>query len=46
LSTVPAGLSETEREAIWLEIAQELGQYENPTGFEGPCKLLIGVGVK
>lgn len=46
LHQMMAGLSETEREATWQEIAQELGQYENTTGFEGPCELLIGVGVK
>jgi ubiquinone/menaquinone biosynthesis C-methylase UbiE len=46
LHQMMAGLSETEREATWQEIAQELAQYENATGFEGPCELLIGVGVK
>jgi hypothetical protein len=41
-----AGLDELEREATWQEIAHELGQYENASGFEGPCELLICVGVK
>jgi ubiquinone/menaquinone biosynthesis C-methylase UbiE len=41
-----SGLSETEREAAWAEIEQELGKFENAQGFEGPCELVIGVGVK
>jgi SAM-dependent methyltransferase len=46
LHQMMAGLDELEREATWQEIAQELGQYQNATGFEGPCELLICVGVK
>ena len=46
LHQMMAGLSEAEREATWQEIAQELGQYESARGFEGPCELLICVGVK
>jgi SAM-dependent methyltransferase len=46
LHQLMAGLNEAEREATWQEIAQELGQYESATGFEGPCELLICVGVK
>jgi SAM-dependent methyltransferase len=46
LHQMMAGLDEQEREATWQEIAHELGQYENATGFEGPCELLICVGVK
>lgn len=41
-----ANLNETEREATWQEIAQELQQYEGAGGFEGPCELIVGVGVK
>lgn len=41
-----AGLAETERESTWQEISYELGQYESASGFEGPCELLVGVGVK
>lgn len=36
-----AGLDEAEREAAWDEIEQELGRFEGPTGFEGPCELLV-----
>lgn len=40
------GLDEAEREAAWAEIEQELGKFEGPDGFEGPCELVIGTGVK
>ena len=46
LHQMMASLTETEREETWHEIAQELGQYENAAGFEGPCELIVGVGVK
>jgi SAM-dependent methyltransferase len=46
LHQMMAGLSDLDREATWQEIAQELGQYEHATGFEGPCEVLICVGVK
>jgi SAM-dependent methyltransferase len=46
LHQMMAGLDEPEREATWQEIAQQLGQYENAAGFEGPCELLICVGIK
>jgi ubiquinone/menaquinone biosynthesis C-methylase UbiE len=42
-----AGVSdEAEREAVWEEIEQRLRQFETPQGFEGPCELVIGVGIK
>jgi len=41
-----AGLSQEGQEAAWQEIEQELRQYEGPQGFEGPCELVIGVGVR
>jgi SAM-dependent methyltransferase len=40
-----AGLSEAEREAAWTEIEQELRQFEDGSGFAGPCELVVGVGV-
>ena len=39
-------LGEAEREETWQEIEQRLRQFESAEGFEGPCELLIGVGVK
>ena len=41
-----AGLPEAERESVWQEIAAELRQFQGPGGFEGPCELVVGVGVK
>ena len=41
-----AGVEEAGREAVWAEIAQELRAFETASGFEGPCELVIGVGVK
>jgi ubiquinone/menaquinone biosynthesis C-methylase UbiE len=38
--------SEAERESVWEEIEQQLKQFETPGGFEGPCELIVGVGVK
>jgi ubiquinone/menaquinone biosynthesis C-methylase UbiE len=38
--------SETEREDVWNEIGQQMKQFEGTAGFEGPCELIIGVGVK
>jgi hypothetical protein len=41
-----AGLPEEERRAAWDEIERELRQFEGPGGFEGPCELVVGLGVK
>ena len=41
-----AGLTEAERQAAWDEIERELRQFEGPGGFEGPCELIVGVGVR
>lgn len=34
------------QESIWDEIGQALAAYETPTGFNGPCELVIAVGTK
>lgn len=39
-------LAESERNAAWNEIEQELSKYESNGGFEGPCELVVGVGTK
>jgi ubiquinone/menaquinone biosynthesis C-methylase UbiE len=46
LHQMMSGLSEAEREETWREIEQGLGQFESAEGFEGPCELVVGVGVK
>lgn len=39
-------LSEVERADTWREIEDALAQFEGQDGFVGPCKLLVGAGVK
>lgn len=39
-----SSLSESERADVWIEIEQELSQFETPDGFEGPCELIVSVG--
>src|SRR5688572_11968863 len=46
LHQMMANLSEAEREETWQEIEQELKQFETGDGFEGPCEMVIGSGVK
>jgi len=46
LHQMMSGLSEAEREETWLEIDQELRQFESVEGFKGPCELVVGSGVK
>ncbi len=41
-----SGLPESERGAVWEEIEEELRQFEGPDGFEGPCEMIVGTGVK
>lgn len=41
-----AGLDTAGREAAWEEIHEALREFEHPTGFRGPCELVVGVGVK
>ncbi len=41
-----ASLGEAEKAAAWMEIEEQLRQYETASGFAGPCKMVIGVGVK
>jgi SAM-dependent methyltransferase len=41
-----AGLDEASRSAAWAEIEQKLGEFDGPSGFEGPCEMIVAVGVK
>ena len=41
-----SALSDADREAAWGEITVELGKFEGPSGFEGPCEMLVAVGTK
>jgi SAM-dependent methyltransferase len=42
LHAMLSGVTTAERDEAWREIEQELGQFEGPEGFVGPCELLIG----
>lgn len=46
LGQMMMSLSEAEREETWAEIEQELKQFENGNGFEGPCEMVVGAGAK
>lgn len=46
LHQMMASLTDTEREATWAEIEQELKQFETGGGFEGPCEMVVGSGVR
>ena len=41
-----SGVDDAEKYAVWEEIEQELRQFEGPDGFEGPCELVVGGGIK
>jgi SAM-dependent methyltransferase len=41
-----AGLAPAEREAAWQEIGTEMRRFEGPSGFTGPCELIVASGVK
>ena len=37
-------LDETAKEAAWDEVAEALQEFDGPSGFEGPCELVIAAG--
>jgi SAM-dependent methyltransferase len=41
-----SGLDQAGRDAAWAEIGKELQAFESPTGFAGPCELVVAVGTK
>jgi SAM-dependent methyltransferase len=41
-----AGLDQAERNATWEEVQHELRTFEGPSGFEGPCELMVAIGVR
>jgi SAM-dependent methyltransferase len=41
-----SGLDEQGRAGAWEEISAQLRQFENDSGFEGPCELVVGVGTR
>ena len=46
LREIMSQLNEANRETAWVEIEQELRQYEGPNGFEAPGEVLIAAGTK
>ncbi len=41
-----AGVRQEERDDVWAEVEDGLRQYETPSGFVGPCELLVGWGTR
>jgi SAM-dependent methyltransferase len=41
-----AGLDDAEREDTWREVEEALRQFDGPSGFAGPCVLLVGAGTR
>lgn len=41
-----SGLDEAGRREAWDEVALALRKFEGPTGFEGPCEMVVAVGTK
>jgi SAM-dependent methyltransferase len=46
LQQMLAGVSEAERELAWREIERQFAKYEGRNGFDSPCEVIVGVGVK
>jgi SAM-dependent methyltransferase len=46
LHAMLGGVSEKAREEAWAEIEEELGQFEGPDGFVGPCELIVGAAAR
>ena len=41
-----AGVAADERPSVWAEISAALEKFQTPSGFVGPCELLVGSGTK
>lgn len=46
LQQMLTSLNEAERQKVWKEIELEFKKLEGVSGFESPCEVMIGVGVK
>ena len=46
LHQMMATLSDDERADTWREIENALERFEGPSGFVGPCEMLVAVGIK
>jgi len=41
-----SGLTDPEKESVWIEVEEALKQFENVSGFRGPCEMIVAVGEK
>jgi len=41
-----SGLDDAAKDTVWNEIEEELKEFETPTGFVGPCELVLVIGTK
>jgi SAM-dependent methyltransferase len=41
-----AGLPPDEQDDVWQEIARELSRFDGPSGFVGPCELVVAAGTR
>lgn len=41
-----SSLDDAGREQAWQEITEQLGQFDGPAGFEGPCEMLVVTGTR
>ncbi|HWB65257.1 MAG TPA: class I SAM-dependent methyltransferase [Mycobacteriales bacterium] len=46
LHQMMSGLDESDREALWAEIATALTEFEGSDGFVGECELIVAAGTK
>jgi SAM-dependent methyltransferase len=46
LHAMLGGVPEKARQEAWVEIEEELAQFEGPDGFVGPCELIVGAATK
>ena len=46
LHQMMSGLADTEKQAVWEEIEQELKKFQTEKGFTGPCEMIVAVGEK
>jgi SAM-dependent methyltransferase len=41
-----SGVAEPDRPTVWGEVEQAFARFDGPSGFSGPCELLVGVGTR
>ena len=46
LQQMLVGLNKVDQQEVWREIESELAKYGSARGFESPCEVIVGVGIK